>query len=748
MVAADDLVGQRERRIENAKKLRQLGIDPYPAQAHKELNNQEILDNFAKYKEQNLTLAGRLVSWRDHGKLIFANVSDESGQLQYWFKKDQLAADLKLGYLGWEHLALLDIGDFIEATGKITKTTSGQISLLVRQVRLLAKSLRPLPFRLADKEELLRRRYLDLTIHPEKKALFLRKAKFWEVNRKFLKAHGFMEVETPVLEHVTGGADARPFVTYHNALDANFYLRISTELYQKRLIGAGFEKIFTIGPNFRNEGISEEHLQEYSQVEWYWAYVNYRQNMELVAEMFRHIAKAVYGKTKFTSHGHTFDLADDWKEISYPEIIKKTFNIDIFKSSDENILEVLKKQKVILTGAINRNRLIDNLWKLIRKTVSGPAFLVNEPKFMSPLAKSKPESPELTERFHVVIAGSELGNGYSEINDPQDQLECFLEQQKLRQAGDEEAQMLDLDYVEMLEYGMPPASGYAHSERLFWFLENVSGREAMFFPQLSFNLNESTKKIYGPEVIKYTKTFAEAKQTQGTYYPVISTDKLTIDAKVKQQWPSVKLGYAVIEGVKIKATDPKLEALKKVTFQELSTLTKEAMQQSPEIVSYRKLYKETGVDLHSRYPSPEALLRRVISKKEPYRVNTCVDAYNLIVMKYRVSIGAFDLDQLKFPTVLKLAKGGEQMILIGEAVPTELKAGEICYFDTIGPYNLDFNYRDANRTKVKLETKNIILNIDGVYEITRYQIERSLKESIKLIQEFCGGKVKEAGVIV
>jgi len=227
--------------------------------------------------------------------------------------------------------------------------------------------------------------------------------------------------------------------------------------------------------------------------------------MILVRDLFRYIAKEVYGKTKFESRGHSFDLSDDWSEIDYVKAIKEKFKIDIFKSTEAEIMAVLKDQKVILSGKVNRNRMIDNLWKLIRKTVSGPAFLINEPVFMSPLAKAKINDPLLTERFHVIIAGSELGNGYSEINDPQQQLARFLEQQQLREKGDDEAQMLDLDYVEMLEYGMPPVSGYGQSERIFWTLENVSAREGTLFPLMAYSLEENTSKIYGQKVTKYTK---------------------------------------------------------------------------------------------------------------------------------------------------------------------------------------------------------------------------------------------------
>lgn len=491
----------RNIRLEKVKTLRSMGIDPYPAASQKDLPNRVVVDEFDQYQGKVVALTGRLMSWREHGAIAFGNLQDQSGTIQLFIKQDTLQpTNTEQQQIGYENLNLIDVGDFLQATGEVTKTSTGQISLLVHQLKILTKSLRPLPDKhegLKDPEQIFRRRYLDLTINPEHREIFVRKSMFWRANRQFLNEQGFMEVETPVLEHVTGGADARPFVTHMNALDQDFYLRISTELYQKRLIGGGYEKIFTIGPNFRNEGISDEHLPEYHQVEWYWAYADYKDNMKLVRDMFRYIAHEVYGKTKFTRKEHTFDLADEWQEIDYAKIIKERLDIDIFTDSDVRMSEVLKNKGVVLDGAVNRNRLIDNLWKVIRKTISGPAFLVNEPAFMSPLAKSDPHNPVVTQRFHVLIAGSELGNGYSELNDPLDQLSRFQEQQTQRLAGDEEAQMLDVDFVEMLEYGMPPTSGYGHSERVFWFLENVTAREGTLFPHLRHLISDEARKLYG-----------------------------------------------------------------------------------------------------------------------------------------------------------------------------------------------------------------------------------------------------------
>ena len=491
-----NLIGQREIRLEKLKQLKDLGINPYPGKSHKEYQNKEILDKFDEFDGKEVCLGGRITAWREHGKLIFGDIRDQTGAIQVMIRVEELEEDLKEGYLGSTHLNLLDLADFVEVYGTIGKTKTGQISIMVKKIRLLTKALRPIPRNLKNKEQMFRRRYLDLVINPERIEMFERKAKFWEVQREFLKDNGFMEVEVPILEAITGGADATPFITHHNALDQDFYLRISTELYQKRLIGAGYEKIYTFGPNFRNEGLDDEHLQEFYDIEWYWAYADFRDNMKLVKDLFFHIAKEVYGKTKFTTRGHTFDLADEWKELDYTTLIKDRFGIDIFKDDDKKILEIVEKNNIELEGDINRNRLIDNLWKVARAEISGPAFLINQPKFLSPLAKSHKDNEELTERFQVIIAGSELGNGYSEINDPLDQLDRFLEQQELRDDGDDEAHMLDIDFVEMLEYGMPPTSGYGQSERIFWFLEDVTAREGTFFPQMRNEIENSTKKIY------------------------------------------------------------------------------------------------------------------------------------------------------------------------------------------------------------------------------------------------------------
>ncbi len=491
----------RDERLAKIRQLEEIGINPYPSHSHRDNTNKYVVDHFSDLQGQVISLVGRIVSLRHHGKLAFIDIEDTSGKIQLYIKSDVLEP-LNVGEqtLGFDELNLLDMGDFVEATGEMTKTHTGQISLMPSKIRILTKALRPLPTQndlAQDPDFIFRRRYADLATHSRQRELFRRKAAFWQANREFLQSKGFTEVEVPVLEQVTGGADARPFTTHMNALNQDFFLRISTELYQKRLVGGMFEKIYTFGPNFRNEGLSDEHLPEYYQVEWYWAYADYNDNMALVEEMFKYIAEKVYGRFEFSTRGHTFNLNQQWERISYPDIIQERYGVDIFETPDSDIAKIVRKAGVKLDGAINRNRLIDNLWKLIRKDISGPAFLINEPAFMSPLSKSRPDRPELTERFHVIIAGSELGNGYSELNNPVEQLNRFRDQQTQRDKGDEEAQMMDIDYVEMLEYGMPPTSGYGHSERIFWFLENITARQGTLFPALKHKISPTTRRIYG-----------------------------------------------------------------------------------------------------------------------------------------------------------------------------------------------------------------------------------------------------------
>lgn len=347
-----------------------------------------------------------------------------------------------------------------------------------------------------NKEERFRRRYVDMNVNEDVRERFVRRAKFWQATRKFLDDHGFYEINIPVLEHTTGGADANPFVTHMDALDSDFYLRISHELPLKRLLGGGFEKVYDVGPRFRNENYSDEHLPEHVAMEWYWAYADWRDGMNFMTEMYRYVLKETFGTLKFKLGNFDVDLEKDWEEWDYAEVIKKHYDIDVYDCTIDQVKVALKANKLEVEKTENIARGIDKLWKNIRKDVAGPVWLINTPKFISPLAKSTVGDDNTVQRFQPVIAGSELGNGFSELNDPVDQLNRFVEQQNMRDAGDEEAMMLDIDFVEMLEYGMPPACGWGYSERVFWIFEGVTAREGVPFPQLRHEIDDTTKGLY------------------------------------------------------------------------------------------------------------------------------------------------------------------------------------------------------------------------------------------------------------
>ncbi len=494
----------RNERLRKLGEIKALGINPYPAKSARTHNNADIALKFSELEGQNVTLVGRIKNIRKMGKIGFIVLEDFSGKIQLFLHQDTLTSENRENSeLSFGEVPLLDTGDFIEATGQVIKTNTGEISVQPTVIRILTKALRPMPLgheEFSDKEQRLRRRYVDLNVNKEVRDRFLRRSKFWQATRQFLLDEGFIEINIPVLEHTTGGADANPFVTHMDALDQDFYLRISHELPLKRLLGGGYEKVFDIGPRFRNENYSDEHLPEHVAMESYAAYQDYEDGMEMYERMIKYVAKETWGKLKFENvNGFKVDLDQPWPKINYADIMKDQFDVDVFNPDLAKLKQILKDNQVELDGEVNVNRALDNVWKLIRRKSAGPFWLIHEPVEISPLAKTDPSDPRVTQRFHPVIGGSELGNGFSELNDPQDQLARFLEQQQMREAGDAEAMMLDIDFVEMLEYGMPPACGWGNSERNFWFFEGVSAREGVIFPNLRMDVDETTKKIY-PEV--------------------------------------------------------------------------------------------------------------------------------------------------------------------------------------------------------------------------------------------------------
>jgi lysyl-tRNA synthetase class 2 len=469
-------------RIEKLKLLEKAGMNPYPSVSKKEYPLSEAIADFEKIsKNKSVILAGRIMAIRGQGGLVFFNINDGTGTFQGLLKKDEM--DEKVFDL---FQSAIDIGDFIEISGKLFITKRGEKTLQVVDWKILTKSLRPMPEKwhgLQDEEDRLRKRYLDIIFNPEVKDTIEKRAKFFSSMRKFLVDKGFMEVDTPVLENTAGGAEAKPFVTHYNAYDTDVYLRISPELWLKRLMVAGFPKIYEIGRIFRNEGADAEHLQDYTMMEFYWAYADYHDGMKLVEEMYKYIAQETFGTLKFKIKDFDVNLGGKWETYDYVKIIKEKTGIDILSADVKDIEKKLKELKVEYDSkGFNLNRGIDSLWKFCRRQIGGPGFLINVPVMMEPLAKRMENNKNLVERFQVILAGSENGKGFSELNDPMDQMNRFKEQAKLREGGDEEAQMMDSDFVEALEYGMPPTCGFGLSERLFSFLADKPIRECQIFP--------------------------------------------------------------------------------------------------------------------------------------------------------------------------------------------------------------------------------------------------------------------------
>ena len=472
---------------------RQLGFSLYPAnfkRSHSASQVATLAEKSVSVLEgseippgDEVSVAGRIMTVRPHGRLWFATLEDQTGKIQLGAIEE--AADKKM----WQLLQAIDRGDIVGAEGVVVKTKRGEPTVFLTKLVPLAKALQPLPEKwhgLKDIETRLRHRYVDLLMDEEVRQMFVKKSNFWRTVRGHLSSVGFLEVDTPALETVAGGADANPFVTHHQALGKDFYLRISLELPLKRLLVGGFEKVFEIGKVFRNEGIDTEHLQDYEMCEFYWTYADYEDLMTFTQELYQEIVRGVTGGLETTYEGKKIDWSGKWPRLDYFELIKEHTGVNLTGMTDINELQkLLTKHKVSYEKNMGVGRLIDLFWKkLVRPKVVGPLFIINHPVEVSPLAKRLSTDSSRVQRFQIIVGGTELGNGFSELNDPADQRSRFEEQMKLREAGDSEAQMLDEDFITALEYGMPPAAGFGFSERLFSFIVDKPIRETVIFPPM------------------------------------------------------------------------------------------------------------------------------------------------------------------------------------------------------------------------------------------------------------------------
>jgi lysyl-tRNA synthetase class 2 len=474
----------KEIKLKKLENLRKAGLDPYPEKTSRSISNKDAIEKYDELQDKEITVVGRVKSFRPMGGSAFCHIEDESGKIQIFLSKKNIDPEKYKLFVD-----TIELGDFVEAKGKLFKTKTEEITLEMSEWKILSKSLSPVPteyFGVKDTEELLRRRYLDLMMNSETRELFRKKNIFWQTIRNFMTNAGFLEVQTPVLENIPGGADAEPFVTHHNALDRDYFMRISLELPLKRLLVGGLEKIFEIGRVFRNEGIDRNHLQEFDHMEFYAAYWDKEKGMKFTEELFREIVLKVTGGYETVYDGNKTDWKKDFVVVDYFVAFKEETEIDL--SGDVSVEELQRKADELgikYEKNYGKGRMIDTIYKkTVRPKLVQPCFLVGHPIEVSPLAKKDPKDPRKVLRVQVVAGGSELCNAFSELNDPLDQRARFEDQMKLRAAGDLEAQMLDEDYVEAMEYGMPPAFGFGFSERFFAFLMDKSVRETVIFPPM------------------------------------------------------------------------------------------------------------------------------------------------------------------------------------------------------------------------------------------------------------------------
>ena len=479
------MIREEKDREDKLKKLEKQGIDPYPAKVERTHTVSEALKDFNKLGKAELILVGRLKTIRGHGGIVFSHLEDGTGAMQAVFKKDELGVDKHKIFTD-----LVDAADFVEVKGTTFVTQKGEQSILVKDFKILSKALLPLPEKwhgLADIEKRYRQRYLDIIANPEIKDVFTKRSLVIRYLRDALDAEGFLEVETPVLQSIPGGATARPFVTHHNALDIDLYLRVAPELYLKRLIVAGYEKVYELGRQFRNEGIDPNHNPEFTSLEFYWAYKDYEDLMDFTEMLLQEVIKKVNGSLEIQYKNMQIDFSGKWPRKKFAEIIFENTGINIEKIKKEELVKKMKKMKIESDWKAGMSKLLDDLYKdIIRDKLVQPTFVVDYPIEMEPLAKKCDDNPRYVQRFQLITLGVELLKAYSELNDPVDQLERFKEQQKMRERGDEEAQMIDMDFITALKHGMPPTAGWGLGiDRFVAILTNQPNlKDVILFPTL------------------------------------------------------------------------------------------------------------------------------------------------------------------------------------------------------------------------------------------------------------------------
>lgn len=560
-----ELSDQEIQRRETLSKIREMGIDPYPAALYP-------VDNFsadikADFEEgKTVCIAGRIMSKRIMGKASFAELQDSKGRIQVYFNRDELCPGEDKTLYNEVFKKMLDLGDFIGVKGKLFKTQVGEPSIDVQEFSILSKSLKPLPLPKTDAEGKVhdaftdpelryRQRYADLVVNPHVKDVFVKRTKLFNAMRSFFNEAGYMEVETPILQPIPGGAAARPFITQHNALDIPLYMRIANELYLKRLIVGGFDGVYEFSKNFRNEGMDRTHNPEFTAMEIYVAYKDYNWMMDFTERLLEHCAIAVNGTTKATFGEHEIDFKAPYKRVTMRDAILEFTGFDISGKSEKEIYDAAKAMGIDVDETMGKGKLIDEIFgEKCEGNYIQPTFIIDYPKEMSPLCKTHRDNPELTERFELMVCGKEIANAYSELNDPIDQRERFEDQLKLSERGDDEAMFIDQDFLRALEYGMPPTSGLGIGmDRLIMFLtNNQSIQEVLFFPQMK---PEKFGEKKGPELSEQEKEVFTILEKSGTMNLNELKEKSGLSNK---QWDKTIKGLRAHDVVNVEKTENEL----------------------------------------------------------------------------------------------------------------------------------------------------------------------------------------------
>ncbi len=727
-------------RSEKLAEIRALGIDPYPAKFLPTQFAQALQHKFESHElggseaaeagtTEHAALAGRLVLFRAMGKNAFAQLQDSSGRIQLMFNRDKtevagLPASTELTPMKFIEKKL-DLGDFIGVEGNLFRTQKGELTLFVKKVTLLCKTLLPLPDKhkgLSDIEVRYRKRWLDLITHSEVAETFRLRSRILYLIRQYCAKAGFDEVETPILQTIYGGAEAKPFITEMNALHQKMYLRISLEIALKKLIVGGLERVFEISKVFRNEGLDRTHNPEFTMLEAYAAYWDYNDMMVFTEKLFESLALELFGSTQIKLHDTVIDVKAPWIRMSMVDAIKTYAKIDIHALSDDEL-----RKKLLELGTQNpkeiheapRGILIAKIFgEMAEPHLIQPHHIIDHPIETTPLCKLHRDptlrAQNFVERFESFINGSEMCNSYTELNDPELQRQLLVQQGGLREKGHEEAHPLDEEFIEAICQGMPPTGGLGIGiDRLVMLLTQAASiRDVLFFP------------IMRPE---------GASEETGER-------QFRMDAAILEKYPDAKVGMIFGRGLNNKTSSPDIVAKLRQTENEIrQKYTLETLLALPKINDWREAYRKFGFAPSAHRSSVEALLRRVVQGKELPSINPIVDLYNIISMQNVLPAGGDDLGKAVGSIRLAVADGSEKFIMLGTDKLEPIKKGEVVYRDDEEVLCRSWNYRECEKTKITPETQDVCLVLEGLEHTTRHEIEQAIHELKSLLETYCQG---------